>query len=187
MNWIESSRSQAREAMEREAQKQREAERLKAEAERPAQTRREIAQEFLSHFIPIIKQIQSELHQAGYKNVCFPAGNKQFKYSEIRFGYTIRDTMNPYESVDKGDTDTGSTWRENYCLSVRLGELGELSLIPTGTVEDGLGVCCALQLPGNPIKYSRKYLPIGTDLQLVDHTIKRLIGESIEIIERYRR
>lgn len=189
VSWIESLRINAKKKAEAEMKaeaelaQQEEARRLEAEEMDPRNRRRSVSYDFLSQFLPIISQLQKDLHKDGYQDIL---GSKDGStYGNHYFDYVESGEVNAYETDSDHDRDTYSsaTWTLNYCMSVRLGDLGTLRLVPTGQDEDSLELCCQMDLPkshGHETIHVSNY----RDTQIVTTALQQLVGKSIEMLEK---
>ncbi len=178
MNWIESSRNNARKKAEAEAAQQAEARKLAAEALEPFERKRRFAEKFLTQFLPIISNLQRELRKAGYRQD--QGLYEGCKYREIPIECRSFSKADVYISCIRNDSDTGQTWTEFYSLAVSLGQLGYLSLVPVGQEEHSLGLYCSIQMPAS---YAGRYVSNSHDFKQITTALQELIGESIEDVE----
>jgi len=178
MNWIDSSRNNARKRAELEAAQQAEARKLAVEALEPFERKRRIAEKFLTQFLPIITDLQRELRKEG-----FGLGLKiyeGYEYREIPFESRSFSKDDVYISCIRNDSDTGQSWTVFYSMAVNLGELGYLSLVPIGQEEQSLGLYCSIQMPAS---HAGRYVSNGHDFKQIRTALQELIGESIEDVE----
>ena len=181
MNWIESSRNNARKKAEVEAAQQAEARKLAVEALEPFERKRKIAEKFLTQFLPIITDLQRELRKEGFGLGLKIYEGYEYREIPIECGSFGKDAV--YISCIRNDSDTGQSWTEFYSLAVNLGELGYLSLVPVGQEEHSLGLYCSIQMPINPISYAGRYVSNSHDSKQIATALQELIGKSIEIVE----